>query len=44
VLEKEAKLPTTDVTTKIAHTSRATSTILPPVVRGLAIADDMVSS
>jgi hypothetical protein len=32
------------VTTKIAHASRATSTILPPAVRGFAIADETVSS
>jgi len=42
--EKEAKLPAIEVTAKIAHISRATSTILPPAVGGLAIADDMVSS
>jgi hypothetical protein len=43
-LKKEAKLPATAVTTKIAHASRATSTILPPAVRGFAIADETVSS
>ena len=42
--KKEAKLPAIEVTTKIAYISRATSTILPPAVRGLVIADDMVSS
>jgi hypothetical protein len=42
-VKKEAKLPATAVTTKIAHASRATST-LPPAVRGFVIADEMVSS
>jgi hypothetical protein len=42
-VKKEAKLPATAVTTKIAHASRATSTILPPAVRGFVIADEIVS-
>jgi len=43
-VKKEAKLPATAVTTKIAHASRATSTTLPPAVRGFVIADEIVSS
>jgi hypothetical protein len=43
-VKKEAKLPATAVTTKIAHASRATSTTLPSAVRGFVIADEMVSS
>lgn len=38
-LKNEAKLPATAVTTNIAHASRATSTTLPPAVRGFVIAD-----
>jgi len=40
-VKKEAKLPATAVTTKIAHASRATSTTLPPAVRGFVIADEI---
>lgn len=39
-----AKLPVTAVTTRIAHSSRNTSTILPPAVSGLENDDETVSS
>ena len=43
-LKKEAKLPATAVTTKIAHASSATSTTFPAAVTGFVIDDDTVSS
>ena len=43
-MKKEAKLPATPVTTKIAHASRATSTTLPAAVSGFVDDDEMVSS
>src|SRR6185437_14023242 len=43
-VKKAAKLPATAVTTKTAQASRATSTTLPPTVRGFVIAEEMVSS
>src|SRR5690242_19923615 len=43
-LKNVARLPATAVTTKIAHSSRATSTTFPALVTGLGIEEETVSS